>query len=171
MAETLNFQMKFKQAKQGFFDQDLIKGKMDAVTHKRLSEFGAYVMTRSRRSIRDTKKSSLSGQPPRSHVGLLKEGQAAITFHYDDRRQSVIIGPTLTNKSSGAPKRLEYGGTIDVEGKVIYVRNKGRLKKGAERFSRVTLHGKRTIAARPYMHPAFDVELAKHMEKWKDSLR
>jgi hypothetical protein len=168
MAATLNFEMKFKAAKQGFFDRDLIQGKLDEITSKRLSEFGAFVKTRAERSIKDSKKSSVAGKPPRSHVGTLRK---LILFWYDDRQHSVVIGPTLSSKPSGAPKTLEYGGTIDLEGKVIYRRNKGRLKKGAEPFNRITLHGKRTIAARPYMRPAFDAELTKHMEKWKNSLR
>lgn len=171
MAEIVAFNMKFRAMKEGFFDDNKIKAKMDEVTHKRLSEFGAFTMTRARRSMRSTKKSSSPGQPPRAHVGLMKEGQAAVTFSYEPNRKSVIIGPTLTNKSSGAPKVLEYGGTVDFEGKILYVRRKGRLRKGVSRTQAITLHGTRKIAARPYMRPAFATELEKHMEKWKDTLR
>lgn len=173
---NIAFKMKLKSVREDFFDRPRIINALDEVTHKRLSQFGAFVMKRARGSMRDTKRqASLPGQPPRSHVGLLKRGGAAVTFSYDTNLHKVTIGPTLINRPTGAPEKLEYGGTISVEGHTIFVKRRaGRDAKGrfvSRGVDKQELHGTRRIAPRPYMAPAFAAELDKHMDKWKDSIR
>ena len=90
--------------KANFFDRLAVMDAVDAATRKVLSRFGAWVMTRSRRSIRRRKGPSMPGGPPHSHVGLLRGG---IFFAYDKQAASVVIGPMLISKPSGAPETLE----------------------------------------------------------------
>lgn len=129
-----------------FFDRAKIKQKVDVRTRKVLSKFGAYVRQTSRRSIRKRKGTSKPGRPPFSHVGTLKR---FIFFGYDERRRSVVIGPVIVPRKTGkAPGTLEYGG-------------------------RVTLPNWQTakMKARPYMHPAFEKELTKVPNLWRDSIK
>jgi len=133
-----------------FFDKKAVRDKVDAGTRRVLSKFGAFVRRTARRSIRKRKKASHPGQPPSSHIGLLKK---FIFFGYDPRKDSVIIGPVrLTKKGRGeAPSLLEYGGatTLKRDGK----RRRARVRR------------------RPFMGPAFEKEEPKLPAMWRDSVR
>lgn len=175
MAATLNIAMKFKADKAGFLNRDMIKDKMDAVSIDRLSKFGGLVSKIAKRSIRDAtskKQTSMPGQPPRSHTGALR---LLINFKVDPYRLNVIIGPELGGPKSGAPKTLEYSGKINVEGKVITRKGPAtrdpRTRRMVRNARKEILHGTRQVAARPYMHPAFDKALEKAQDMWKNSLR
>ncbi|MBY0513082.1 MAG: hypothetical protein K2P78_04125 [Gemmataceae bacterium] len=100
--------MDLSAAKAAFFDRPKVKNAVDKATKQALSEFGAFVRTRSRSSIRKRKKISPAGSPPSSHVGTLKR---LIFFGYDPGRKSVVIGPVVGGPASGAPPLLEYGGS------------------------------------------------------------
>jgi hypothetical protein len=142
----MKFGIDFRTMKKMFFDRAKIKQKVDLRTRKVLSKFGAFVRQTSRRSIRKRKGTSKPGHPPFSHVGTLKR---FIFFGYDEHRRSVEIGPVIApGKKGTAPNALEYG-------------------------ERVTLsHGKTTkIKASLYMHPAFEKELVKVPELWRDSIK
>lgn len=129
-----------------FFDRAKIKHKVDLRTRRVLSKFGAYVRRTSRRSIRKRKGTSRPGHPPFSHVGTLKR---FIFFGYDERRRSVVIGPVIVpGKKGTAPHALEYGGRT-------------ALKRG----------GTVMVRQRPYMHPAFEKELVKVPDLWRDSIK
>jgi hypothetical protein len=133
--------------KKSFFDQKAVKDALDPAVRKALSRFGAFVRTRARSSIRPggksgktkggkakTTKTSKPGQPPYSHQGDIKR----ILFGYDVAAKSVVIGPVVYGSKSGAPENLEHGG---------YARLKG---------------GRRVLVKpRPFMQPAFESELAK----------
>jgi len=133
-----------------FFDRKAVTSKVDAATRKVLSKFGAFVRQTAKSSIRKRKKSAPPGQPPSSHIGLLKK---FIFFGYDPTKRSVVIGPVrLSQKGRGeAPHLLEHGGSTTLKRK-----------------------GKRTrarIQARPFMGPAMKKEQPKLPAMWKGSVR
>ncbi len=128
------------RVKSQFFDRAAVADKIDPAVKKALSKFGAFVRQRSRTSIRTRKASSPPGSPPSSHTGALKRG---ILFGYDADKRSVVIGPVLAGRQTGAPETLEEGGSYK---------------------------GKR-YAARPYMGPAFAAELAKVGNDFRNLIR
>jgi hypothetical protein len=140
--------MTFQAAKGSFFDREKVKRSVDAGTRRVLSKFGAFVRQRARTSIRKRKGTSPPGQPPYSHVGLLRK---FILFAYDPQRKSVVIGPTLTKEGSQAPRLLEHGGDAVLEegGKARRVRYRPR----------------------PFMRPAFAEEQKKLPALWRGSVR
>ena len=143
-----------KAAKNNFFDRAAVINAVDRATLRVLSKFGAFVRTRARSSIRKRKRASAPGQPPSSHVGLLK---SLIFFSYDQGRKSVVIGPTLSSRPSGAPETLEYGGDADVE--------------SFDRARKVRIKHRTKIAARPFMGPAFEAEKPGLPAMWANSVR
>jgi hypothetical protein len=90
-----------------FFDTKEIRSKLSEATRKVMSKFGAFVRATARQSIKTKPTSSAPGQPPHSHTGQLKKG---ILFGYDERQQSVVVGPVKLPKKGNAPEALEKGG-------------------------------------------------------------
>jgi hypothetical protein len=139
--------------KQMFFDRKAVTSRVDRTARKVLSKFGAFVRTGARHSIRKRKAISEPGDPPSSHVGLLRK---LIYFGYDRGRRSVVIGPQRLNQKVGdAPHALEYGGTSTVVEGLRGKRKKRRVR----------------IAARPFMGPAFERERPKLPAMWADSVK
>lgn len=93
-------------------------------------------------------QSSKAGQPPRSHLGLLKR---FIFFAYDPATNGVVIGPARLNGVAGGPAALaalEEGGTSRTpQGKTI------------------------RIDARPFMGPALKKEEPKLPALWANSVK
>jgi len=148
----------FATVKKAFFDTKAVMSAVDKATLKVLSKFGAFVRTRAKSSIRSRKGASSPGTPPHSHSGLLKRG---ILFSYDRDRRTVVIGPELLRKAGlgTAPNALEYGGHA--------TRKKWRTQGG-----RRSLVPKQVgIAARPYMHPAFEKEKLGLLKIWANSVK
>jgi hypothetical protein len=136
------------RTKQLFFDRKRVTSALDKGTRKVLSQFGALVRKTARWSIRKRKRSSLPGQPPSSHTGLLKR---FLFYSYDDSRKSVVIGPAKLNAKKGyVPEVLEYGGTTLLE--------IGKEKKKVQ------------IASRPYMNPAFEKTKTQLPQLWRNSI-
>jgi hypothetical protein len=137
-------------AKQAFFDRAGVVAAMSAAERRVLSRFGAFVRQRARTSIRPRRSVSAPGNPPSSHVGLLKR---FIWFAYDSQRHSVVIGPVRLTATTGgdAPRLLEYGGSAQRH-------RRGRM---------IRLH----YQARPFMRPAFAQEQAQLPILWKNSIR
>ena len=132
-----------------FFDRKAVTAKVDRASRKVLSKFGAFVRTTAKSSIRKRKAVSKPGQPPSSHVGLLRK---LIYFGYDESRRSVVIGPTPLNGKAQAPPLLEYGGRARLHG-----------RKGQAVVA--------TYRARPFMGPAFEQEQKKLPRIWTDSVK
>ncbi len=88
--------------------------------------------------------SSRPGEPPRSQTGLLRK---FLLFVIDLRNRSVVVGPALINKPTGAPRILEYGGTATINGRTV------------------------AIAPRPFMAPAYEIVRAKLVNLWRDAVR
>ncbi|CAN5409979.1 hypothetical protein BH11PLA2_BH11PLA2_34590 [soil metagenome] len=121
-----------------------------------LTQFGALVAERAKASITDSKKPSRPGEPPHSHSGTLRN---LIVSYYNPDACSVYVGPEkLSGKIGDAPVVLELGGETQIR-----VRRPGSRKPG--RIKTVT------VAARPYIRPAFDAEIPSLPALWKDSVR
>lgn len=183
----------FESWKGSFFDAEPVLAAMDKATRKALSKFGAYVRRRAQTSLRYGVQPSEPGQPPTAHKSGMRRkvnkrtGTATIQavsplrefifFAYDADRQSVVIGPALTNQSAklaGAggrpePDLLEHGG-----GTVPVVEYLNRFKGGEQKWLRTppvyrlgrtppanvpTRKRSARIDARPYMQPALVAEL------------
>lgn len=123
-------------------------------------------------SIRKRKKSSEPGKPPSSHTGLLKK---FIFFSYDERSDSVVIGPVPMAKSDGKTlKTLEFGGRIKSTRPHYIPVKAGRAAKGrVKRRKWVKLPAGTTMnyAARPYMGPALKAEEPKLPSYWRESVK
>lgn len=142
-----------EQFKRGFFDRAIVS-KLPKAKRAALSKFGGRVRLRARRSIRKRKGTSRPGEPPHSHAPHLL--RSFILYAYDAEAESVVAGPAkLDGKIGNAPEALEKGGPS-----VIEVRRRGSRRRE-----------KITIAARPYMQPAFDAEKATAAKDFKNTIR
>ncbi len=137
--------------KQMFFDRPKVRRAVDAARRRVLSKAGAFIRQTARTSIRKRRGTSKPGQPPHSHVGLLRR---FILFGYDRQSESVVIGP-VGIRGSTAPRVLEQGGTTTVT----------RRRRGKRTERRVR------VAARPYMNPALEKERPKLPELWRNSVK
>jgi hypothetical protein len=127
-----------------------------AATRRALIKFGSYVRSTARQSIRSRKAASAAGSPPSSHAGTLKR---LIFFAYEPASQNVVIGPELVRATPGPstiPEALEHGGETT-----------RRILKGRSRG----LARRQTVAARPFMQPAFEKEQTKLPALWADSIK
>ena len=141
--------VRINQAKGLFFDRQKVQSAVSRAERRVLSKFGAYVRQDARQRIRRRKRSSRPGQSPTNQTGLLKRH---IYFVFDPERRSVVIGPVLLNRGTGAPATLEYGGETTIE---------------TRRRERVRVE----IQPRPFMGPAFAQELPQLPALWRDSVR
>lgn len=168
-----------------FFDRDHVIQAVGVGMARVLSRFGYFTMRDARQSIRRPRKKSLGemseaerkeyrrrrslaiyngdrpperpyvpsrpGEPPRNRSGLLKDN---IFFAYERLRHSVVIGPAKLHGNirvagQTVPEILEEGG-------YAVNRRAGRTVR---------------IEKRPYMEPAFDRQLQKHVHMLKNSVR
>jgi hypothetical protein len=121
--------------KASFFDREAVVSVADRFTSKSLSRFGAFTMTRIRRSLRARKGVSEPGSPPSVHGSIYRK---SILFYYDRARKSVVIGPYQFNgnRSTPVPELLESGGSVRRGDRILVYR------------------------PRPHINPAFEAELA-----------
>lgn len=149
------------RVKSMFFDRGAVTRGMDAATRRALSRFGAYVRGDSRKSIRKARNSKPSrpGRPPKSRKGTLKRH---IYFVYEPQTRNVVIGPELLPRSrTDNLVMLEHGGRRQM-------RVPGRDPRNPRRITKL-----RVIASyppRPFMQPAFDKNLPKAADLYKDQL-
>lgn len=120
--------------KDWFFDREAVLRAVDAGTRIALSRAGAFVRQRAKSLIRKRKRVSRPGEPPSSHVGLLRR---FILFGYEPASKTVVIGPVAFNRRR-VPSALEFGGRI--------IHYTGRIGS--------------VILPRPYMSPALAKEVA-----------
>lgn len=174
-------------AKAGFLDSAAVIKAMDRATRQVLSRFGAFTRRRSQESIRYRKSPSPPGQPPSAHrsaAGGKSPLRQHIYFYYDFSRKSVVVGPIKLSRPAGTeqgvpvsgtvPSVLERGGEvkrIEIQlpsGKWQKLTERSRRRAGKDAPQR-----KRSvrIAARPYMNPAFERELAALPEKWRNAMK
>jgi hypothetical protein len=155
------------QAKGLFFDAPAVVKAVGRAERKVLSRFGAFVRRTARSSLRKRKKASEPGQPPSSHVGLVKQH---LFFLWDPQHRSVVVGPVQLNRSDpNTLELLEHGGTATRRFVVI----EEKKRRGTTRRVVSSRKAKpRTVRyrARPFMQPAFEKEQPKLADMWKDSV-
>lgn len=134
--------LKLVGAKEGFFDRNKVRRAVDRANRQSLSRAGALVRGIARKSIRKPrgKGTAPPGQPPYSHVGLLRK---LIFFLFENRKKTVVVGPAKINKPGRAPQLLEHGGR----------NRKGDYYRG-----------------NPYVGPALKTAEPKLAEQWRDSV-
>jgi hypothetical protein len=136
-----------------FFDRHVVMRAVDKAKREVLSRAGAFVRQTAKTSIRKRKGTSPPGQPPYSHVGLVRD---LILFGYDRSSDSVVVGPVgLRNKGAQAPNTLEFGGTA----------TRTRFEHGRIARRRVR------VRKRPFMGPALDREIPRLPKLWAGSVR
>lgn len=163
------------RAKIQFFSDDVLRA-VGAGVARAMNHFGGYVRKVVSNSIRRRKAISAEGQPPSSHIDLLKDN---IFYAYDPRAKSVVIGPTLINTPSGrehgytVPETLEFGGLVTINEVELFdaMWISDSPKNRVEWPNRPRRRRTATIAARPYMGPGFDLGLTKLPEFWTDVVR
>ena len=174
MTGFINF--KIDDVKGSFFDSQRVVDAVSKVERANLSKAGAFIRRSAVFSIRSGKGSSKPGQPPKSHSGILKK---FIYFAFDSGSRSVVVGPALTNQTSAiraigntVPGVLEGGGEESIQ----EVRNdfSGRWYRRDLRSTKQAGWPQRTrkinVAARPFMAPALQANMAKIHGVWKDSV-
>lgn len=121
--------------KASFFDREAVANIADRFTVRSLSRFGAFTMTRVRRSLRTRKGVSEPGSPPSVHGSIYRK---SVLFYFDRVRKSVVIGPYQFNsrRSTPVPELLESGGAVRRGGRIL------------------------VYQPRPHVNPAFEAELA-----------
>ncbi len=148
-----------REFKRLFFRPEKITDPLERAKQQRFSRFGYFTMRDARESIRKPGKgrvklgaqgrdkkgrftrakrlkaaSSKPGSPPYNQTGLLKR---FVYFGWDRAVRSVVIGPAAFKSGGKVTQAIEHGGEA--------VNNGVRLK----------------YAARPFVRPAFDRQLAK----------
>jgi len=150
-----NFGLTLK-VKKMFFDRKAVQDQIGKKNAKALSKAGAFVQRRARSSLRRRKGISSPGSPPSVHstdrVATLKN----ILFAYDQRTQSVVIGPLLLNGSAGSvPALHEFGGRVTVRPRMG---RRGRQRQPTVRTA--------SYPPRPFMGPALAAEAPKFPSLW-----
>lgn len=161
--------LRLKAAHEGFFDRDKVLKAVGKARTKIFNEFGRQVRATALASIVYSDFPSRPGRPPHAHksrkitrtsrstgkkrtrtVSFLKE---FLYYKYDFTSESVVIGPErlATTVDPNALPALEYGGSA-------IIISDGKKKRV-------------TIAARPFMRPAFEIERPGLSQLWKDSVR
>jgi len=163
----------------GWFDPAPVHNAAERAERRILMQAGGFVRTTAGRSIRKSKKVSAPGEPPHSHIGILRK---LILFAYDPFSASVVVGALKTHQkfldtagqfvAGTVPAILEDGGTIGI----FEVQKYGRWRR-ADLRSRGGIAGYPTrvrkvkIAARPYMWPALEKTAPRFPELWRNSVR
>jgi hypothetical protein len=175
--------LRLNQAKSLFFDRQKIQNAVGRAERRVLSKFGAYVRADARASIRRRKRPSRPWQSPTNQTGRLKNN---IFFVFDPARRSVVIGPVLLGRGTGAPEILEYGGVTVVR----TMRREPRPRKQQDRqrspaeIQRIIAWKRKqgrqpalvtlkriTIEPRPYMGPAFEENRLQELPRlWQDAV-
>lgn len=143
--------------KNWFFDRQRVLVKANKAKLRQMSKFGAYVRTRSSRSLRRRKKPSAAGSPPSVHSSSNYATLKNILFSYDPKNDSVVVGPVKLNlrranrlRSMTVPQLHEFGGTVQV------ISSKGPRTA--------------TYPARPFMKPALLAEAPKFAGLFKGEI-
>jgi len=170
------------EMKKLFFDRKTMIKSMDRAHMRFLAKAGAFVRRSARSSIKQSKKTSEPGKPPKGKTKRLK---GSILFGVDQsgRKPSVVIGPVKLEsenkviRSLGPPisEILERGGQIEIheqqrsDGTWVQMRQRqepmGLSGKTQQRWRRVT------VQQRPYMLPALRENQGKFPGLWRGQFK
>jgi hypothetical protein len=161
--------MRFKAAKEGFFDRAKVMKALGKAKLDIFKEFGRLVRKRAQASLKYAKDISAPGSPPHAHrtgrrtkiskktgkprtynVSPLRE---FLFFAYDTSSQSVVIGPA------------RLGGTVDPNALPALERGGSSTAKGRKGLRSIS------VRARPFMGPAAAAEIPGLPRMWRDSVR
>jgi len=132
------FGIKAELAFSKFFDRAEVIKKVDKKNASAMKFIGGFTRKTARNSIKKTTSTTLTsppGKPVRSRTGIYKR---TIFFEYDDRKETVIIGPKrlprLSKVRSGktTPQLLEEGGRATAK-KDLFRRVRARKVKRRRR--------------------------------------
>ena len=86
-----------------------------------MNRFGSFVRRTAMKSIRNAKKTSKPGEPPKGKTGKLRD---LLLFQYDPKSRNDVIGPAKTNQvffngngkpvTGTVPEVIEEGGSFYV---------------------------------------------------------
>ena len=97
-----------------FLDRQRVIDRIGRAAAKTLAKAGAFIRRTAKGKIRYAKSPSKPGSPPHGHRG--KYGQSPlrelIYFAFDERTNSLVVGPTPFGGLSDVPRKLELGGTL-----------------------------------------------------------
>lgn len=182
--------MKIKIKGNSKFHRRSVERRTNATAVSSLHQAAAYLRTTARRSIRQSKKAALPGQPPHTRSGQIRR---AILFAVDKQNLTAWVGPSATLISDIA-KYHEFGGVQTIKSKrrnyqpgkagPVDVHNgkprfaKLRTAKQVERarfIDRVvwpdsSLLKRRKYPARPFMGPALDASIKRLNDIFRVSL-
>lgn len=129
-----------------FFNTRRVRDAVDRAKRRVLIRQGSYLRTVARHLIHRRRGASAPGNPPHSHVGLLRE---QLFYGYDRPAESVVVGPRVFKPNLDMPGVHEFGGTLP-----------SRRGHRAARYP-----------ARPYMGPALERAEPKLASFWHDSVK
>lgn len=168
--------MRLEEAKTFFKEGEELQRALESAKYCVHFQFGSYVRSDARESIRSRKSSATSGQPPRNRTGLLKDN---IYYAVEDSGESVVIGPVRLPRmpeydGMTVPEILEEGGRVtrEVNKKLLMSLAAAGLWDAFwnlkdKRGQKVTFD----YDPHPYMGPAFEENLDELDEMWADSIR
>jgi hypothetical protein len=98
-----------------FLDRERVIARIGRAAAATLSKAGAFIRRSAKGKIRYAKSPSKPGSPPHAHESR-KGGRDSplrelIYFAYDERSNSVVVGPTPFHGTAIVPRTLELGGT------------------------------------------------------------
>lgn len=126
---------------------------------RNLIRAGAIVRRRMRSGLRRRKRISRPGERPSIH-GSRSKNLRFILFLYDQRTESVVVGPVKFAGGTDAPAVLEKGGTATIR--------RRRRPKDRKRRKRIV---RTRVKPRPYAVPALDeAKDAIGPKLWKNSI-
>ena len=95
-----------------FFDRQRVVSRIGRANAQIMAKAGAFIRRTAKGKIRYAKSPSKPGSPPHGHRG--KYGQSPlrelIYFAFDERTNSLVVGPTPFRGMSNVPRTLELGG-------------------------------------------------------------
>lgn len=92
-----------------FLNDPYLRARIDHGVLLALGKWGAYVRRTARQSMRKRKKPAPPGMPPSVREGSVKR---LIHFWYDTKTNTVVVGPEIRPRPTGAPNTLEFGGRV-----------------------------------------------------------
>lgn len=163
-----------------FFDRPAIMRAVDRAAHRALNRAGGKLRLMAQRSMRyvsqpkkegKRRKTSAPGRPPRAvrpHPWIRKH----LYYAWDPQKKSVLVGPALFGRRTGAPARLEKGGRVRIKNtrrKIRRVGDGGEIDiggSGATVKPAVNWRGETILVRYGLLHTAAQAQRANELNEW-----